>query len=209
MNTTQQLPQNAGDKVKVCVRTSIHVPVQSLPTNYSFEGQRPPVLNSKRSTTTSRSMWRFCSQHVHARGALALNCPVLPSGNSTLKIWRVGCDLHRLAIEDPCSLHERARNYTKHASSESRQNTKGLYDPKDLTPSDAQRRTIYALSTPPGKAGVAVVRISGPDALAVWQAIVQSKRKHPEPWKLERCRITDPQTGETLDDGLAVFFKGR
>jgi tRNA modification GTPase len=30
----------------------------------------------------------------------------------------------------------------------------------------------------------------------------------PKPWHLERCSILDAQTQETLDDGLAVFFKG-
>lgn len=80
--------------------------------------------------------------------------------------------------------------------------------------SDAQRRTIYALSTPPGKAGVAVVRISGPDALLVWKRMVKihggkHKRHSPEPWKMERCRITQPEEGgEALDDGLAVYFRG-
>ena len=98
-------------------------------------------------------------------------------------------------------------------------------------PSDAQRRTIYALATPPGKGGVAVIRISGPDTLAVYERIVRpvsqsghsrAKRKGkekefsvkegdyklPEPRKMIRCSVVDPVSGEELDDGLAVFFKG-
>ncbi|KAJ7283402.1 hypothetical protein C8J57DRAFT_1053607 [Mycena rebaudengoi] len=74
--------------------------------------------------------------------------------------------------------------------------------------SDAQRSTIYALSTPPGKAGVAVVRVSGPDALKVRDRLVKRAQTHaPEPWKMERCRIVHPESNETLDEGLAVFFK--
>ncbi|KAJ6516286.1 tRNA modification GTPase GTPBP3 [Mycena sanguinolenta] len=74
--------------------------------------------------------------------------------------------------------------------------------------SDAQRPTIYALSTPPGKAGVAVVRVSGPNAMDVWSKLVKTrKRRLPEPWKMERCQIVHPETSEILDDGLAVFFK--
>ncbi|KAF7354962.1 tRNA modification GTPase TrmE [Mycena sanguinolenta] len=74
--------------------------------------------------------------------------------------------------------------------------------------SDAQRATIYALSTPPGKAGVAVVRVSGPNAIDVWSKLVKTrKRQLPEPWKMERCQVVHPETGEILDDGLAVFFK--
>lgn len=30
----------------------------------------------------------------------------------------------------------------------------------------------------------------------------------PTPWKLYRCRIVHPSTGDTIDDGLAVYFKG-
>ncbi|KAH9963246.1 tRNA modification GTPase TrmE [Russula dissimulans] len=81
--------------------------------------------------------------------------------------------------------------------------------------SDAQRKTIYALSTPPGKSGVAVVRVSGPDALSVWQRMTRTarttthlqQRRLPEPWKLERCHVVDPQTSEHLDDALSVFFR--
>lgn len=79
----------------------------------------------------------------------------------------------------------------------------------DLILSDAQRKTIYALSTPAGKAGVAVIRISGPEALEVWKVLVKtSSRRLPEPWKMQRCKIVFPERQEVLDDGLAVFFKG-
>lgn len=96
----------------------------------------------------------------------------------------------------------------------------GVLHPPELGLSDVQRRTIYALSTPPGKAGVGVVRISGPDALRIWERVVSRKIKPsnaqnlklhksgPEPWKMERCSIIHPDTSETLDDGLAVFFRG-
>ena len=84
--------------------------------------------------------------------------------------------------------------------------------PQSLTTSDAQRNTIYALSTPPGKGGVAVVRVSGPDALAVWKHLVRPSRprSHVQPWRMEYCRIVRPfsDSEETLDNGLAVFFKG-
>jgi hypothetical protein len=87
-----------------------------------------------------------------------------------------------------------------------------------ITQSHNEKKTIYALSTPPGRAGVAVIRISGPNALDVYQSMVApSSNTHPEyrkravvpkPWCMERCLIVNVQTQETLDDGLAVFFKG-
>lgn len=58
-----------------------------------------------------------------------------------------------------------------------------------------------------------MVRISGPATLDVWQGMVRSTSKKARergvrPWRLERCTIVHPETAETLDDGLAVFFKG-
>ncbi|KIK54451.1 hypothetical protein GYMLUDRAFT_48819 [Collybiopsis luxurians FD-317 M1] len=80
----------------------------------------------------------------------------------------------------------------------------------DLVLSDVQKKTIYALSTPVGKAGVAVIRVSGPDALEVWKNVVKNNSKQliePEPWKMQRCKIVHPERNEALDDALAVFFK--
>jgi hypothetical protein len=82
-----------------------------------------------------------------------------------------------------------------------------------LLASTAQRQTIYALSTPPGKGGVAVVRVSGPDARVVWDNMVRSYKpnkpiKNPIPWKLHRCRIVHPKNKSLIDDGLAVYFQG-
>ncbi|KIK20725.1 hypothetical protein PISMIDRAFT_105312 [Pisolithus microcarpus 441] len=84
--------------------------------------------------------------------------------------------------------------------------------------SDAQRRTIYALSTPPGKGGIGVVRVSGPDAIRVYRAVTRSVRSSaalsmreeetPTPWVAEYREIIDPGTGEKLDDGIVLFFKG-
>ncbi|KAI0079742.1 tRNA modification GTPase TrmE [Panus rudis PR-1116 ss-1] len=86
-------------------------------------------------------------------------------------------------------------------------------DQQHIIQSDSQRRTIYALASPLGKAGVAVIRVSGPDALLVWQQVVRpagfgSKHSSPKPWKMYRCSILHPSTHELLDEGLAVYFKG-
>ncbi|KAF8897157.1 tRNA modification GTPase TrmE [Infundibulicybe gibba] len=87
-------------------------------------------------------------------------------------------------------------------------------DQGNLVLSDAQRRTVYALSTPPGKGGIAVVRVSGPDVLEVWKSMVKTREDKnkgkgtgPIPWKMHRCRVVQPGRDDTLDDGLAVFFR--
>lgn len=98
-----------------------------------------------------------------------------------------------------------------------RLSTSQIYHNELRTQSHNEKKTVYALSTPPGRAGVAVIRISGPNALDVYHSMVKTSDTHPEckrqavvpkPWHLERCSILDTQSQETLDDGLAVFFKG-
>ena len=71
----------------------------------------------------------------------------------------------------------------------------------DVYPSD----TIYALSTAPGKAGLAVFRISGPHAkLALLE--LNQRRKLPEPRKATRCCLVDPGSGEVIDDAIGILF---
>ncbi len=64
--------------------------------------------------------------------------------------------------------------------------------------------TIYALSSAPGRAGIAVVRISGREAGAVYRAFTGLVPSRPR--FTRRTIISDPANGERLDDGLAVWF---
>jgi len=87
-----------------------------------------------------------------------------------------------------------------------------------VVPSPMEKKTIYALSTPPGRGGIGVIRVSGPDALDVYSQMVRvgagtgvkGKQKEviPEPWKMRRCSIVHPESQEVLDEGMAVFFRG-
>ncbi len=64
--------------------------------------------------------------------------------------------------------------------------------------------TIFALATAPGRAGVAVVRVSGPasgDALAALTG-----KPLPAPRMAKLVRLRDPGTGEALDDALVLRF---
>lgn len=63
--------------------------------------------------------------------------------------------------------------------------------------------TIFALATAPGRAGIAVLRLSGPTAREALMALAGSL---PAPRRAMRARFRDPASGETLDDGLALFF---
>jgi len=65
-------------------------------------------------------------------------------------------------------------------------------------------RTIFALATAPGRAGIAVVRISGPDAAAACRALTGAEP--PAPRRASRRLVCDPADGELLDDGLVLWF---
>jgi tRNA modification GTPase len=65
--------------------------------------------------------------------------------------------------------------------------------------------TIYALSTAPGTAGLAVIRLSGPQALEALSAIVKNKDFIHS--KFTKCKFYHPVTHKHLDSGLAVYFK--
>ncbi len=63
-------------------------------------------------------------------------------------------------------------------------------------------QTIFALASGRGRAGIAVVRVSGPDAAA---ALVRLAGRLPAPRRASRAKLTD-RSGEILDDGLVLWF---
>lgn len=65
--------------------------------------------------------------------------------------------------------------------------------------------TIFALASGAGRAGVAVFRLSGPDAGRALQML--SGRALPAPRRACRCLLRNV-TGEPLDDGLVLWFPG-
>jgi tRNA modification GTPase len=65
--------------------------------------------------------------------------------------------------------------------------------------------TIFALSSGRPPAAIAVVRISGPRARAGLEATIG---RVPEPRRAAFARLRDPQSGEMLDEGLALWFPG-
>lgn len=63
--------------------------------------------------------------------------------------------------------------------------------------------TIFAPATAPGRAGVAVIRISGPKAAKALDRMAVSL---PVPRKLTRAALRDPSSDEALDDALVAWF---
>ncbi len=63
--------------------------------------------------------------------------------------------------------------------------------------------TIAAIATPPGTGGIGILRLSGPDALAIGEAISAGKLR---PGKIQFRRFIDADS-EVLDHGICLYFK--
>src|SRR5260221_10428628 len=78
--------------------------------------------------------------------------------------------------------------------------------------SAAYTDTIAAIATPPGPGGVGIVRISGPDALAIGRALFRPAQPLPEgeappSHMLTYGHVVDPATGEVVDEVLTAFLR--
>lgn len=67
----------------------------------------------------------------------------------------------------------------------------------------ADRNTVYALASAPGRAGVAVVRLSGDKTLTCLKTLTGKENFKPRQARL--CRFCAPG-GRAIDEGLVLFF---
>ena len=65
--------------------------------------------------------------------------------------------------------------------------------------------TIYALASAQGRAGVAVIRVSGPQALHSFEKLCGIQK--PVRRKSYYCTFKNPASGAVIDKGMAVFFE--
>ena len=68
--------------------------------------------------------------------------------------------------------------------------------------------TIYAQSTAQGMGGIAVVRVSGVDALPSLAALSKPGAKAPKPRYAGVRSLVDPESGALLDKALVLYFEG-
>src|SRR5687767_14839821 len=67
----------------------------------------------------------------------------------------------------------------------------------------SESSTIFALSSGTGMAGIAIIRLSGPEALATAQSLTGPL---PKPRHAARRVFRNPGTQDVLDDGLLLTF---
>ncbi len=71
--------------------------------------------------------------------------------------------------------------------------------------------TIAAIATPPGEGGIAIIRISGPEAISIASQLfvpekIKTISKMPG-YSICYGRVVDPETDEEEDDGLLTIFR--
>lgn len=67
-----------------------------------------------------------------------------------------------------------------------------------------QEETIVAIATPPGRAGVGIIRLSGPNAYAIGLHLTHKKQLSP---RLATYASFLNDFGDVMDSGLILFFK--
>lgn len=67
--------------------------------------------------------------------------------------------------------------------------------------------TIAAIATAMGQAGISVIRISGEMAFKIGEAVSGVHPAKAQNLQAKYTRFLNPKSGETLDDGLVLYFK--
>ncbi len=67
--------------------------------------------------------------------------------------------------------------------------------------------TIVAISTPPGRGGIGIVRLSGPGSLDIALPLLKL-RGDLEPARARFAEIVDPETQSKLDEAVVTYFAG-
>jgi tRNA modification GTPase len=85
--------------------------------------------------------------------------------------------------------------------------------PAGVSPSarDSQRDTIVAISTPPGRGGIGVVRLSGADAVPIASSLIRLT-KPLVPTQAQLADILDPESDDAehatrIDEAVVTFFQ--
>ena len=80
-------------------------------------------------------------------------------------------------------------------------------NPQLVEPEVPANETIVAISTPPGRGGIGIVRFSGPLAVAIANSmlVLRNPLAHAQ---ARFAEIPDPETNAKLDEAIATYFAG-
>jgi tRNA modification GTPase len=67
--------------------------------------------------------------------------------------------------------------------------------------------TIVAISTPLGRSGLGVIRLSGGDSLTIVRDLAADKTFSPSPRTVHLRPLRDPSTGDTIDEAVITYFQ--
>ena len=67
--------------------------------------------------------------------------------------------------------------------------------------------TIVALSTPPGRSGIGVIRLSGDHSLPFLRRLLRDDEYEPESHRARLKKIYDTERGDLLDSALVTYFE--
>ena len=67
------------------------------------------------------------------------------------------------------------------------------------------QETIVAISTPPGRGGIGIVRLSGPHALEIASGLIRTSGAL-EPARARLAEVADPDTSAKLDEAMVTYF---
>ncbi len=65
--------------------------------------------------------------------------------------------------------------------------------------------TIAAIATPPGRGGIGILRLSGPEALALALRLIDRPELTPNHARF--CRLVDPATRRALDEAVVTYYQ--
>ncbi|HEV8592172.1 MAG TPA: tRNA uridine-5-carboxymethylaminomethyl(34) synthesis GTPase MnmE, partial [Pyrinomonadaceae bacterium] len=68
--------------------------------------------------------------------------------------------------------------------------------------------TIVAISTPLGRSGLGIVRLSGSDSLAIVRGLTADDSFSPAPRTVHLKPLSDPSTGDAIDEAVITYFQG-
>lgn len=66
---------------------------------------------------------------------------------------------------------------------------------------------IVALSTPPGRSGIGVIRVTGSQTLELLRSLLKEPDYNPAPRRASLKALRDPRDGEVIDHSLVTYFK--